>query len=333
MNSKGTDRPEVVAAVKDKLVPPVGFMGRRFYPQIPSRDVTGEIYHKLLTPDSAAQTRDNEYANIDRVALIEGVKDYKCKEIVKAYHIPESREKAYGGIDATDRIGITAACRSLLRAEEQKAAKLVLSSDRYNAGDVLKDGLVLMGLQVAANSIHRYFGKTILAGSRKFFQNFVLAKDISKKLSGILGNSFSSQNYIDSLAGEPNIAIAMLRAFLPFDEILVGDDEFWALPGMEDAGFVARLPPADWKKDPEMAEMIMREEPVFGVCPWYFPDPGDPTIEFSARSWFDNNNHTYVYDSVGWFQQLELNPEAVKIVKFTAEAVATTTTTTTTTLP
>jgi len=328
MSQKGIDRPEVVAAVKDRLVPPVGYMGRRFFPQIPSADKTGEIYFKKLTPDSAAQTRADEYTAWDREKLVEGVQSYATEEIGKTYTIPENREKAYGGIDATDRVGISAACRSVLRAEELKAAKLILSTGRYNAGTPLKDGQVIMGLQIATTNIHRYFGRLVLAGSRRFFQHFALAQDVSNKLAGMMGNAFNREDYLNSLAGEPNIAIGMLRAFLPFDEVLVGDDEFWALPGMEDAGIVARIPPADWGNNPEMAEMVMREEPVYGVCPWYFPDPGDPTVKFVARSFFDNDNDTYNYKSKGWFQQFELNPDAVKIVKFTAEAVATTTTTT-----
>jgi hypothetical protein len=331
MATQRADRPEIVAAVKAKLVPPVGFIGRRFFPIVPASDKTGTFFHKTLDADAASETRGTEYANWTRETLAEASTGFTCAEHGKAYTIPEAREKAYGGVDACDRIGVTAACRSVLRKFETLASEKVLTTARYNNGTYLRDGLVLIGLQTAAASLSRYFGKTVLAGSVGFFQNFALSSDVSAKLSAIMGQAFNPQMFADALAGQPSVAVGMLRAFLPFDEILVGDNEFWGPTGKGDSAVVGKLPPADWANDPEAAEMIMREEAVYGVCPWYLPDASARDIMFTARSFFDDDNDNNVYKAKGWFDLSELNSGAVKIVKFTAPAVSTTTTTTTTT--
>ena len=330
MATQRADRPEVVAAVKAKLTPPVGYIGRRFFPLVPAADKTGTLYFKTLDADAAAESRATEYANWLRVTLAESSGSFNCAEKGKAYTIPEAREKTYGGVDATDRIGITAACRSVLRTHETEASAKVITTARYNNGTYLKDGLVLKGVQDAALGLARYYGKLVLAGSTTFFQNFVLATDVSAKLSAIMGNAFNPQMFNDALAGSPNVALGMLRAFLPFDEILIGDPDFWALSGKLDCGIIGKLPPLDFANDPEQMEMIMREEAVYGVCPWWQPDPASRDIMFTAKSFFDDDNDNDVYKAKGWYDLMELNAGAVKIVKFTAPAVSTTTTSTTT---
>lgn len=324
-------RPEVVAAVIAKINAPIGTIGRRFFPVIPIADKTGTLYFQTLVADALAAVRSDQYAAVTAATLSEDSTTFTATEKVKAYAIPEAREKGYGGIDATDRIGITAACRSVLRKFETDAAAKVITTARYNNGTYLTNGQVLRGLQVAALSVGRYYGKTVLAGSTTFFQNFVMASDVSDKISAIAGNGFDQKAFVDAVANSPSVAIALLRAFLPFDEILVGDNTFWAPSGKEDCGIVARLPGADFAADPEQMDMIMREEPVYGVGPWYLPDPANREIMFEARSYFQDDNDTNVYKAKGWFDLIELNSAAVKIVKFTPPAVSTTTTTTTTT--
>lgn len=331
MSTQRADRPEIVAAVKAKLVPPVGYIGRRFFPIIPAADKTGVLYYKTLDADDVSESRATEIAAWTRATIGEGNTTFTCAEHGKAYTIPEAREKAYGGIDATDRIGITAACRSVLRKHESLAGAKVITTARYNDGKYLTDGKVLLGMQEHAAGLARYHGNLVLAGSVTFFQNFAMATDVAAKLTAIMGAGFNLQMFNDALAGQPNIVLGMLKAFLPFDEILIGDNDFWSLTGKSDCGIIAKLPPADFGNDPEMTEMIMREEPVYGVCPWYLPDPAARDIMFTARSFFDDDNDNDVYKAKGWFDLTELNAGAAKIVKFTSPAVSTTTTSTTTT--
>jgi hypothetical protein len=325
------ERPEVVAAVLDKINAPISYIGRRFFPVIPIADKTGTLYFQSLTADAVADVRSDQYAAVTAATLAESTTTYTATEKVKAYSIPEAREKGYGGIDATDRIGVTAACRSVLRKHETDSGVKVITTARYNDGTYLTDGQVLRGMQTVALSVGRYYGKTVLAGSTTFFQNFVMASDVSAKIASLVGNGFNPQQFADAVAGSPNVALALLRAFLPFDEILVGDAAFWALTGKTDVGIIARLPSAEDVADPERMEMAMRENAVYGVGPWYLPDPATRDILFTCRSYFEEGTDCNIYKAKGWFDLVELNAGACKIVKFMPPAVSTTTTTTSTT--
>jgi hypothetical protein len=325
------ERPEVVAAVLDRINAPINFIGRRFFPVIPIADKTGVLYYMSLVADALAEVRSDQYATVTAGTMGEDSANFTATEKVKSYSIPEAREKGYGGIDAADRIGVTAACRSVRRKHETDASAKVITAARYNAGTYLTDGQVLRGMQTVALSVGRYYGKTVLAGSTTFFQNFVMASDVSAKIASLVGNGFDPKKFADAVEGQPSVALAILRAFLPFDEVLVGDDAFWALSGKTDAGIIARLPSVEDAADPERMEMAMRENAVYGVGPWYLPDPASREILFQCRSYFDDSNDCNIYKAKGFFDLLELNASAAKIVKFTPPAVSTTTTSTTTT--
>lgn len=327
-------RPEVVAAVKDKIFKPLGptsSIARRFFPMLPVADKTSDLFYMTLAADSAAESRANEAANWTAVTLGEASVDYTCTEKGKLYQIPESREKTYGSMDAVDRVGVTAACRSVARKFETDAAALVLSTANYNNGTYLTNGLVLNGLQTAAISVGKYFGNTVLIGSPTFFQSMVLSTEIAAKLTAMIGNSFNVQQFQAAVANEPNVAIGLLRAFLPFDEVLIGDSEFWGPSGKTDAAVVAKLPPANFSASPEDMEMIMREEPIYGVAPWFMADPSDRDILFKCKSFFNDNNDCNSYKAKAWYLQKVLNSGALQVVKFTSPTISTTTTSTTTT--
>lgn len=328
MATQRAERPEIVAAVKDRINAPIGNIVHRFFPIIRAADKTGDLYYKTLDADDVAETRATEYANWSRVTLEEATTAFTCVEKGKAYTIPEARESTYGGIDPTDRIGVTAACRSVMRAYEKTGADLILGNTAYNAGTILHDGGVLAGIQTAGLSVGRYWGRTVLAASTLWLQRFIMASDVSAKLTALIGNSFNAAAFADAVAGAPNVALGMLRAFLPFDEILVGNDDFWSLSGKTDAAVIAKVPPADFGNDPEEMEMVMRENPIHGVSVWWQPDPADRDVLFQARSYFDDGNDNNVYKAKGWFAMAQLNAGAVKIVKFTPPSISTTSTST-----
>ncbi len=327
------DRPEVFAAVKAQINAPIGsgYIGKRFFPGVTVRDSAGTFYHKAIDADASAVTDRVNTATIARATVSNGTTAYTAAEAIKAYQIPEGDVKRYGSIDAADRIGITAACRSVYRAHEAACGVKIITSARYNDGTYLTDGQVLKGLQTVALSVGRYHGRTVLAGSTTFFQNFVAASDVSAKIAALIGNAGITLDMLQmSLSNDPKLAVTMLRTFLPFDEVLVGNDDFWALSGKTDAGIVARIPSIEEASDPVGFDLIMREAPVYGATAWYYPD-GNEEGEFSARSYFDEDNDNNVYKAKGHYGLAEMNAGAVKIVKLNVFATTTTSTTTTTT--
>ena len=325
------DRPEVVSAAIDRIHAPIGmgYIGKRFFPGLRVRDVASTLYHKTLDVDASAQTGRGATASFERAAITNGSKSYSALEKGKVYQIPETDVKKYGSIEAADRIGVTAACRSVYRKHETDAAAKLITTARYNDGTYLTNGQVLKGLQTVAISLGRYYGNTVLAGSTTFFQNFVASTDVAAKISAMIGNgSIGLEDLKSSIASDPKLACQLLRAFLPFDEVLVGEDTFWAPSGKTDVGIVARLPKMEDVKNAEDFDMLMREVPVFGATPWYYPDEDD--IEFKARSFFDEDNDCNVYKAKGFYDLVELNAAAVKCVKLNVFATTTTSTTTTT---
>lgn len=323
------DRPEVVIACKDRIHAPIGtgYIGSRFFPAMRVRDTANTLYHKTIDDDAATQAARVATASHERATITNGSTAYTTTEKPKAYQIPEADVKKYGSIEATDRIGITAACRSVYRKHETDAAAKIITTGRYNDGAYLYDGQVLKGLQTQAINIGRYFGRTVLAGSTTFFQNFVAASDVSAKITAMIGaGGITLDNLKQSIAGDPGVAIQLLRAFLPFDEVLIGEDTFWAPSGKTDVGIVARLPSTEDTKSVEDFDMLIREVPIFGATPWYYPDED---IEFSARSFFDEDNDCNVYKAKGFYDLAEMNAGAVVLVKLNVFETTTTSTTTT----
>lgn len=328
-----SDRPEVVQAVLAQINAPIasGYIGKRFFPGVIVRDPAGTFYHKSLDSDVAAVTNRSATASIARGTIANGTTAYTCVEAIKAYAIPEGDVKRYGGIDGADRIGITAACRSVYRAHEKACADAVLADANYNGGTYLTDGQVLKGLQTVAASVGRFYGRTVLAGSRLFWQNFVAATDVAAKISAMIsGGGIDLQTLQNSIAGDPVIARRLLQAFLPFDEVLVGDDEFWSLSGKADAGIVARLPSVEEAANAETFDMIMREAPVFGATAWYYPDAGKEG-EFNARSFFDEDTDCNVYKAKAHYGLSKMNAAAIEVVKLNVFATTTTSAAATTT--
>lgn len=321
------NRPDVVAAVIDKIKAPVGYIGHRFFPTVRVAEKVGDLFVKTLDADSEAEARTGETDNFTRSTVGDKTVSYSCAEKSKTYQIPETREKSYGSIDKVDQVGVTAAGRSVLRKFEGDSATAILTDTKYSAATALKDGLALYGIQNAALSIGRYAGKTVLAGGTTFFQNLLLSADVAKRLDAVLGGSFTSAYLADVLGGKPEVLTNLLRAFMPVDEVLVGDNEFWAPAGKTDVGIVARIPSLDQVADPEEFDMLMSSEPVLGAAPWFMPDPEDPRIFFGCRSFFDENNDCDVYKAKGWYDIKVLNDGAYSLLKFTADPLTTTTTT------
>jgi hypothetical protein len=325
------DRPEVVAGVKDKIFAPLtGYIGARLLPLIPKRDKTGNLYYKTLDADSAAETRANSIAAITRQLISNANKAYAVGEAVKAYQIPEDDVKNYGSIEAADRIGVAASCRSVVRAHEKAVADLFLTSGNYNAAEVVNDVNILVKLQEKAYLVGRYYGRTVLVAGLNWFQKFALSSAVSAKLTAIIGNAFNREMFEAAVAGNTPVALNMMRALLPFDEMLIGDDAFWGKEGYEDFAFVTKVAPANVAADPELFEEVLRENPVLGATPWYLPDPAAQDILFTARSYFDEDNDCNVYKAKGLFD-VELLNNAFQAIKFTPVALSTTTTSTTTT--
>lgn len=324
------DRPEIVTAVKDRITEPLGLIGHRLFPVIPVADKTGDLYFKQVTPDASAETRSDEYADWSPERITEGVLTFAAAEIGKMYEIPESREKTYGGVDACDRIGVTAACRSVLRAHETAVVGKVLNATTYAAAQTLTANDVLSGLTDAAFSIGRYYGGTALVASKHWFNLFAKQTDVQNRMIALIGNAFSRDFLNSALSNEPSAAVAMLKAFLPFDEIIVGDDEFWAPYEYNNAAVVAKLLPESVSGDSEEFEMISREFPILGGAVWWQPDPSDNQVRFSCRSFFNEHNDNNTYKAKGWYQLQVFNAGAVQVVKLGDLATTTTTTTTTT---
>ena len=159
------DRPEVVAAVKERIQLPIGAVAPRIIPVVKKADKTGTIYYKQLVSDAAPVTRSDEVANWARTRIAAASTSFSCVERGKVYTIAEGDVKSFGGIEATDRIGVTAACRSLLREYEAAVAGTLIDSTSAASGVELVEDNAAAGIIEASLEVGRYFGKTALIAS------------------------------------------------------------------------------------------------------------------------------------------------------------------------
>jgi hypothetical protein len=324
-------RPEVVTAVKDRIFAPLtGMIGARLFPIVAKRDKAGTLYFKTLDADSDAAIRATTATDYDRVTIGSASQAFSCTEYSKAYLIPEDQAKDLGGIEAADRVGIAAACRSVVRAHENAVAGKFFTSEIYNDATYAGDDDILIKIQEAAYSIGRYYGKTVLAASHIWFQRFALATAVQNRLIAIIGNAFSADAYAAAVAGNAPMAVNMLKAIMPIDEFLIGEDAYWAPEGKEDMAIIAKAVPSEIANSAEMFDEVMREQPVLGVTPWFLPDADATDVMFEARSFFDEANDCNVYKAKGWLDVKKLN-DGFRAIKFTPSVISTTSTTTSTT--
>lgn len=278
---------------------PESYIGNIVYPVVNSREKTGTVYYRTLTADSAAQTGRVSGTAPTAALLTDSSTTFSAAEAIKRYGVDKSEVKNMGGIEAADRLGGMAAKRSVMRALESAAAAKLISSTRYSAASDIHTAII-DGITDAAKVVKRYGGRMGFVCSTSVYQYLVAQTE----LTGKMGWSFANGDINAVLSLNKNVFKAMLQGIFAFDEVLIGDDDHWAITHMEDAAAIVRLP------DP--AQFSHKMDPVLGKTMLYLPDGEQP---FEIESFYDEDTKINNYDATAWYEIKEFNTSAVKLVK------------------
>lgn len=277
---------------------PTEYIGGLVYPVLTSTQKSGTAYFSTLTADSAAQTNRSAGSAPTQTVIAPSSDTFTATECIKRYFVSRDEVVQMGGVEISDKLGGTAAKRSVLRAIETAQAAALFSTARYNAAADIHSSII-DGIGAAAESIKRYGGRTAFVCSTTVYRWLVAQTEIKDKM----GFSFAGGNLNDVLSLNQNIFKAMLQGIFAFDAVLVADDNHWKIEHKEDAAAIVKLP------DP--AEFSHKLDPVLGKTVVYTGENGIYDLE----SFYSDDLKGNVYDATSYYNVLEMNAGAAVLVK------------------
>lgn len=314
-----TPRPDLIAAIKDRLNPPVGYIGNEIYPMTRTADKSGTIYFQQLVTDVAAQTNRTTGTAPTTSLIASANTTFSASEIIKRFGIPEDEAKELGGIESADKVGALGAVRSVFRSFESScAAKLI-----DGAGTALVEGSVLPGITRAALAVRRYPGKLFLVCSQDWFLDFIQQTDVKERALAMFPNAAAGD--LPSLFSlKPSAMTQFMATLMQFDGIKLGDNDHWKITGKEDVAAIVKLLPGVNPTEDEV-RAAYKLDPMYGVAKWFLPDPANMETMFDLSSWYNPDPLLNTYTAQAWVDIKELNSGAKTLIKLPAQSWATTT--------
>ncbi len=294
---------------------PEEYIGSLVYPVKNVMVKAGTMRYKTLVADSVAQTGRTPGAAPTRTLLTDSNDTFTCAEVIKRYGATKSDVEQDGGIEAVDEQGGMAAKRSVLRYIESAQAAALFDQTSYDAAPDISSAII-DGIISAAQGVKRYGGRTGFVCSVLVYQWLIQQTELTGKMGWSFSGSGLSAEQVLSMS--KNVFKAMLQGLFAFDEVLIGDDDHWAIEGKLDCAAVVRLP--------DKSNTSEKERPVLGKTVLYLPDGEQP---YELESFYDENEKVNCYDASSWMNIKELNIGAKSLVKGLGVASTSTTTTTT----
>lgn len=280
-------RPDLAAL---EVNPPEGYIGGNLIPDIPVDQKSGKAFYATLASDGEAQTGRTAGVAPEKTQIANSSLTYATTEAIERGAITPDEVKTMGGIEKADMVGARFAKRSVMKKIEATKAALVLNA----AGDADKTfdpAKVLTDVQVALQSVRRYYGKTTLVGS-----TFTIKAIVQALLGdGVQGKVLSRivQGTTPAGATEGLHFAAWMNALAMYfgvDQVLPGDDDVW-----NTGALVGRF--AIGKFDPGEDEMSHKWLPIFAKNFVFMPDGENPWYIESIANRDTKNNF---YDASIW---------------------------------
>jgi len=270
---------------------PESYIGGKVLPTLNVAEKSGTFLYKTITADAAAQVGRVAGVAPTRTLLTDSSASYTVAEAIQRYGVVKSEEKQMGGIAIVDRLGAVASKRSVLRAMEDSIAGTVIDGDGTDVSTAIIDGILDAGKQVK-----RYAGKLTLVMSYSAFRWTIQQTEITSKMAF---NGWKLENASDVLSMQPVVLKSMLSGMFGVDELLIGDDDHWAVTGHADTIALVKVP--------EATEFSHKLDPVLGRTMVYLPDGEQP---FEIESFYSDIDKTNNYDCTAWYQPKILNSGA-----------------------
>jgi hypothetical protein len=306
---------------------PDKYIGAEIFPPSTTAEMTGEFTYRGIVADASAEVDRAANVNLTMNLITNEDGEFTCHKYEKRHGMTEKEVKQIGGIEKADPIGARASKRVVIRAFENAAKAKVFSAARKSAALSLTAGKELAIINAAADQVRRVSGVLSLVASRQWLLGFIGLQYVQARLVAIGG----LQGYITSrdaaLGIQPEVLVSMLRTVLPFERILVGDNDHWFSHAEANYAAVMMLPSVKGEDILPAA----KEDPIYGLSKWFLPDPvGAPDSMFEVSSDWLPTEKISAWDATGYFDLIELNPTGAQLVELPSGAVYSTTSTTTT---
>lgn len=293
--TQNSRRPELEAL---EVNAPEGYIGNRLFPKERVAQKTGTIYFMPVGTEVTATTDRQRGGALSRNFFGSSNKTYATGSTEARVSIPRDEVVQFGGVEAADQYGATAAKRAVMAKQEKAAA------DAATAGEAVAvtDGTLFAGIRTACKSVKKYSGKLALVCSLEAYSKLMDYAEVRERLS-FNGTSIMDRTALESL--KPEVLKDMLQNVFAVQEILIGDDTFWPA----DKIVVAKLPsdqPLSYKLGAELGKTIAYASDGAEVC----------EIETAANLDLLVNDYT----GISYFQVVEFNAGARKVLTLGAAA-------------
>lgn len=288
---------------------PEMFIGHKLIPTIIRRERSGKIWYRGINADAAAVKGRTKGDSLAKILLSDNNDNYACVSTEQRYGAPEELSDQWDGPDSvsrpiTDEMGATESKRSVIRTLEGEIAEMLLT------GTANAETSFLGGIRKAVRALRRVKGTAVLAISEQLFEFVADLPEVQERFKSVIAASAGNR---DVLGLKP----AHLENIIDMP-IMVGDNEIWydadhltgvpqtdAQTLIRDRCVVVKVP--NFKRDgiPEISESSLMKSPYFGVN--MQSNPGAKNTPFVIKSYFDDDDKTYVYDATGYNELKELN--------------------------
>ena len=283
-----------------------GYIADKVMPVLNVTEKTGSVYYTTLTADAASQDAVARGTALTPVYLTESVLTFSCASKEKRYAIGRDEVKQMGGIEKADRLGGTAAKRSVQRAVETAVAAAMQTSGGTISGAAHVSGAFLSEAQTALKALQRYPGQTAFVCGFSAFNGVMRYTEVLNQFS-LAALALGGGQALDVIAGRPEALRMLLAGILAVDVVLVGDDAHWGVnvgsSGIGCNAVFMKLPGAD--------EFSHKLDPVYGKLVQYLPDGKQPYI---IESYYDLQLKSNMYDAEIWVSLEEMNAGAAYIL-------------------
>lgn len=232
--------------------------------------------------------------------------------------LDERDAKDHGGVEPAVAAAARVSAYAALKLHEDAAAALLFSATRYAAATSIVAATPFDAIARAAQAVKRY-GRPKLVCSETWLADFVKIETVAKYLLELYGHGVIA----GVVAGLPDALKAAGAAF-GVTEILVGDDDFWAVSGgtgasaydYTDAAAVVALRDDEMKSD---VVSTIKSLPTYGFEPVFLPE-ADSTLDFpfEIETTYLPDTKDSAVDATLYAVPKEANAGAAKLVKLPA---------------
>lgn len=250
--TENSRRPDLEALVVN---PPTEYIGYKVFPSEFKTQQSGTVYYVGINGGTVAQSgRSQQGGSISKSYIASSNTTFSCSEKVGRFAIPAIEVDNMGGVEKCDEVGGKAAKRSVMAAIETAQAVAIFggTASTYAYGSY---GDFFSAADAALDHIKLYSGRTALVCAASTYRDIIKLPEVKERLA-FTGFNFADPSAVLSINAD--VLKSCLQGVFGVDDILVGDDAYWAGSHAGKAAFV-KLPSDEemsYKMNAELGKTI-----------------------------------------------------------------------------